>query len=85
MVADKQTKEDMLASAILFSTIKFNGGWYEVGSLWNGEQTVFSNNFLPALGPFRGLKSRLVKNGLQKLTFIDTISPHLKKRNVSIL
>ena len=85
MVADKRTKEDKLASEILNSTIKFNGDRYEVGLLWNGEQTALSNNFSSALGQLRGLKRRLDADESLKLRYSDTIASDLKKGYVSVL
>ena len=44
-LAEKRTKEDKLRSAILKSTLKFNGDRYEVSLIWNGEQTNFPTIF----------------------------------------
>ena len=55
MVADKMSRENKLVIEILNSTVKFIGEQYNVGLLWNGNQSALSKNFASALGQHRGL------------------------------
>ena len=69
MVADKRSRENKMAIEILYSTLKFNEERYEVGLLWDGNQSVLSNNIASALGQLGRLKRRIDNNPpLKKIT-----------------
>ena len=85
MAADKRSRENKLATEILNSTVKFNGDRYEVGLLWNGNQSALSNNFASALGQLRGLKRRIDNDLPLKTKYSETIASDLRKEYVSII